>query len=268
MNDPSFPAKVKKLQDVIKIKSPQRLYLYSFIIGIISGFTALGFSYALSLAESFTFGSNHIGAQDNSRPMIFFFIPIIGLFLSGLIVQLFDKQSQGAGTDAMISAFHEKEGRIKKRTPIVKSIATICTLAGAGSAGKEGPMAQIGSSLGSIIARFLGVGPRAARSLFVAGAAGALGAIFRAPLGAAITSVEVLYREDFESDCLIPSIISSISGYFIFTSFRGFDTLFHIGEIGFSNWQELFFYVILGSICYPVGYVYVKIYEIVSGFFF
>ena len=277
MNDPSLVAQIKKYQNITRVKGPRTLYLYSFIIGIISGFFALGFSYALSLAESFTFGylahidlgfdSGHIGMQDNFKPVIFFFVPIVGLFLSGLVVQLFDKQSGGAGTDAMIHAFHEKEGRIEKRTPIVKSIATICTLAGAGSAGKEGPMAQIGSSLGSIMARFLGVGPRAARSLFIAGAAGALGAIFRAPLGAAITAVEVLYQEDFESDCLIPSIIASISGYFIFTSFKDFDTLFHIGEIGFSNWRELFFYVVLGFICYPIGYAYVKIYEIISRFF-
>ena len=285
MDDPSF------LKKIIKIKGPKKLYIYSFIIGILSGFAALGFSYVLSLAESFTFGylaqidlghgggefslahngadsdTSSIGSQDNFRPIVFFFIPIVGLFLSGLIVQLFDKQSGGAGTDAMIHAFHEKEGKIRKRTPIIKSIATICTLAGGGSAGKEGPMAQIGSSIGSIFTHMLGVGPRAARSLFIAGAAGSLGAIFRAPLGAAITAVEVLYREDFESDSLIPSIIASISGYFVFTSFRGFGTLFHIGELGFSSWQELFFYVILGFICYPVGYIYVKIYQKIGRYF-
>ena len=272
-----LPTLLKELQKSFTVKGPKKLYLYSFIVGIVSGFAALGFSYLLSLAEEFTL--NHLarlnlgedgetlGTQENFNPLIFFFIPVTGLFLSGLMVQFFDKRSRGAGTDAMIHAFHEEEGRVKKRTPIIKMAATICTLAGAGSAGKEGPMAQIGASLGSILARFLKVGPRAARSLFIAGAAGALGAIFQAPLGAAITAVEVLYREDFESDCLIPSIIASISGYYIFTSFSGFETVFHIKTLSFSGWQELFFYLILGFVCYPIGYIYIRVYDAIGNFF-
>ena len=188
-------------------------------------------------------------------------LPIVGLFISGLLVQFFDKKAGGAGTDALIRSFHEEEGHIRVRTPFVKALATIATLAGAGSAGKEGPIAHIGSGIGSIVGKLLGCGPRAGRSLFIAGMAGALGAIFRAPLGAAIVAVEVLYREDFESDSLVPAIISSITGYFIFTSFRGFHTVFEIKDIAFRNWEELLFYFILGVTCFVFGYIFVKIYH-------
>jgi len=139
------------------------------------------------------------------------------------------------------------------RTPFVKTIATIATLAGGGSAGKEGPISQIGSAIGSLFARYLNLGARARRTLFLAGMAGALGAIFRAPLGAALTSVEVLYKEDFESDAFIPCILASISGYFVFTNISGFDHLFSLSEYSFTNWAELIVYSALGFATYIFG---------------
>ncbi len=277
---------VAHLRKLVGTTTEKKVYLFSVVIGVLSGFSALGFSYLLAFVEDISFhqfanidlgyaqGEFSLTREritDNNHavyvPIFFFMLPIIGLFLSGLLVQLFDKKSGGAGTDALIHSFHEEEGKIKFRTPFVKAFATIATLAGAGSAGKEGPIAHIGSGIGSICAKILGCGPRAGRSLFIAGMAGALGAIFRAPLGAAIIAVEVLYKEDFESDSLVPAIISSITGYFVFTTFRGFHTVFQIKESMFRNWEELFFYIILGIACSLFGYIFVKTYTAVHALF-
>ena len=62
--------------------------------------------------------------------------------------------------------------------------------------------------------------------LLVAGAAGGLGAIFRAPLGGALTAVEVLYKEDLETDALTPAILSSVTAYTVFCSINGFTHVF------------------------------------------
>ncbi|MDH5717356.1 MAG: chloride channel protein [Spirochaetia bacterium] len=260
-------------------RSPKKIYFYSIIVGVVSGLSALGFSYLLSIAEDFTFiqlagiDLGTAGGELNShtsktalvfKPVIFFLLPVVGALISGLLVQYFAPEASGAGTDAMIKNFHEKEGKVRGRTPIIKTLATISILAGGGSAGKEGPISQVGSAIGSLISQFLGLGPRARRTLFLAGMAGALGAIFRAPLGAALTSVEVLYKEDFESDSLIPCILSSITGYFIFTSFRGMDHIFHLPAYSFLNWYSLVFYGILGFCCMIFGAFFVKFYRFVN----
>ena len=273
---------INHIRAIAKISDSRRLYMYSILVGITSGLVALLFSYVLAFIENFTlhdlagvdlgsaageYSLAKPGGDSMFHPLIFFLLPVCGLFLSGLVVQLFDHDAKGAGTDAMIQAFHEKEGMVKKRTPLVKWVATILNLAGGGSAGKEGPVAQIGSGLGSLFGRFLKSGARARRTLFIAGMAGGLGAVFRAPLGAAIISVEVLYREDFESDSLIPAIIASITGYFVFTLARGFDTVFHIAEYPFNDWRELYFYFFLGMMCFLFGYLFVKIHDAVEDAF-
>ena len=72
-----------------------------------------------------------------------------------------------------------------------------------------------------MLATRLRLSARDRRILLLAGAAGGLGAIFRAPLGSAITAIEILYREDFESDALIPCVISSVTAYVVFVTLIG-----------------------------------------------
>ena len=84
----------------------------------------------------------------------------------------FAPEAEGHGADEMIRAFHHQRGQIRARVPLVKGLATICTLAGGGSAGKEGPIMQIGAGIGSFLARRLGLSVRDRRNLLLAGAAG------------------------------------------------------------------------------------------------
>lgn len=110
-------------------------------------------------------------------------MPVVGGLISGMLVKTFAPEAEGTGTDGYIDAFHNKAGATRRRVPIIKSLATIATIASGGSAGKEGPIAQIGAGIGSFFGHYLKMGARARRTLLVAGAAGGLGAIFRAPLG-------------------------------------------------------------------------------------
>ena len=151
-----------------------------------------------------------------------------------------------------------RQGFVRTRVPFIKGIASVITLATGGSAGREGPIAQIGSGIGSWLGRTLKLNVREKRLMLLAGCAGGLGAIFRAPLGGALTSVEVLYREDLETEGVVLSIISSSVSYAIFTSIFGHQPIFAIPPIHFSSGFELFLYAVLGLICVPFGYLYVK----------
>ena len=93
---------------------------------------------------------------------------------------------------------------IRTRVPLIKAVASIITIGTGGSAGQEGPIAQIGAGFGSWLARLLKLPPTDRRLLMLAGAAGGVGAIFRAPLGGALFAGEVLYSSTaFESAALL-----------------------------------------------------------------
>jgi CIC family chloride channel protein len=102
------------------------------------------------------------------------------------------------------------------------------------------------------------MGERERRVLLLAGAAGGIGAIFQAPLGAALFATEVLYRRpEFEFEGIVPSIISSIVGYTVFTYYEGWGPVFHIPQFRFTPPEELLFYGFFGVVCAVVGYFYI-----------
>lgn len=165
-------------------------------------------------------------APASYRPIVLLFLPAIGALLSGLIAWKIAPEVSGGGGDAMIGAFHHREGRIRPRVIWAKALASLATLGTGGSGGREGPTMQIGGAVGSLIADVLRVGPRERRVLLIAGVAAGISAVFRTPLGAALLAVEVLYRDDFEAEALVPAVLASVVGYSVVISILGESTLF------------------------------------------
>ncbi len=247
--------------------------LMSIAVGIVSGWGAILFEELLRRALHFFLnlptgfieplkGSEiaTVTALASIRSWLFLLIPAVGGLISGLMVFLIAPEAEGHGTDAMIEAFHRRGGYIRKRVPIVKILASAITIGSGGSAGKEGPIAQIGAGFGSFMATVLKLKPRDRRILVLAGAAGGIGAIFHAPLGAALFAPEVLYREtEFEFEAILPCIVSSIVASSIFDQYFGRSALFFPGPVDFEP-VELLPYAIFAVICALVGYLYVKLF--------
>ncbi len=188
-------------------------------------------------------------------------IPAAGGLITGLIVYTWAPEAEGHGTDAAIDAFHNKKGKIRPRVPLIKTITSAITIGSGGSAGREGPIAQIGAGFASYLATRLHLSDQERRIMMVAGMGGGIGSIFRAPLGGALFATEVLYSEaDFEYEAIIPAIISSIVGYSVFSSIVGWGALFTTPEFSFQNPLELFFYFLLAIFCSGLGYIYVKVF--------
>ncbi len=259
-------------------ESHTRWIVWGMVVGVLSGLTAAVFFVALEYATHFTmhelarsfppappgdafFGASR-GDEAPPRRWLLFLLPAIGGLLSGALVYRFAPEAEGAGTDELIRTFHRARGIVRPRAPLVKAIATILTLATGGSAGKEGPVAQIGGGIGSVFATWLGLNARDRRILLLAGTAGGLGAIFRAPLGSAITAIEVLYREDFESDALIPCVISSVTAYVVFVLVLGGQRIFAVPEFPLFTPIELPGYVLLALVSVPVGRAYIGLFRI------
>lgn len=268
---------IKALFGRFSFPETKQLYFYSLIVGVISGLVAVIFEvglqftkavlmgYCARLELSHPYGEKsgelfHFAVAGEPRMWLVVLLPALGGLVSGYIVYRFCPEAAGTGTDAMIDAFHRKVGKIPPLVPVIKGITTIITLASGGSSGKEGPVAQIGAGVGSSLAMRLGIGVRARRTLLLAGTAGGLGAIFQAPLGGALTAVEVLYHEDIESDALIPCVISSITAYALYGSIFGFSHIFLLPgaqDMGFVTGEVLIF-IAMAIICSRVGWLYVK----------
>jgi CIC family chloride channel protein len=272
----------RKLQELFASINPRTIYFYSVIIGLLSGLGAIVFNELLHAAVEITMeswarlplpplkgeGSSHPIPSGPPRRWLLLLLPVAGGLISGLLVKTLAPEAEGTGTDGYIDAFHNKAGSMRRRVPWVKSLATLATISSGGSAGKEGPIAQIGAGIGSAVGRYLKMGARARRTMMVAGAAGGLGAIFRAPLGGALTAVEVLYKEDLETDALMPAILSSVTAYTLFCSVNGFDHVFSYEGESFHTPVQLLFYAVLGLACSGAGYLFVHFLHGSKRFFF
>ena len=204
----------------------------------------------------------------HTRTWLYLLIPTLGGLGAGLLVFLLAPEAEGHGTDAMIEAFHHAGGFIRKRVVPIKVLASALTIGSGGSAGKEGPIAQIGAGLGSILACLMRLPARDRRILVLAGAAGGIGAIFHAPLGAALFAPEVLYREtEFEFEAIMPCIVASIVASSVFDQYSGRATLFFPGPVNFEP-KELLAYVLFGGVCALIGYIYIKVFYGARDWFF
>jgi CIC family chloride channel protein len=218
-----------------------RTLLHAALVGAAAGLVAVLFFGGLEIVETFLLGrlAGYVRLRAHGetvfgtdpepvafRPWLLVVIPALGALAGGIVTNRFAPEARGGGGDAMIDAFHHHRGMIRRRVVWVKAVASILTLGSGGAGGREGPTMQIGGSLGSLVAQTLRVSGRERRILMIAGVAAGMSAIFRTPLGAALLATEVLYRDDFEADALIPALLASVVSYSVFISFYGESTLF------------------------------------------
>ncbi len=244
--------------------------LLGIAVGIVSGLGGIVFNWMIKAGTQFFTHDLILYLAPGHLPDLTFlgfpfsrwmmlWIPALGGLISGFLVFRFAPEAEGHGTDAMIDSFHRRKGIVRRRVPAVKTLASAITIASGGSAGKEGPIAQIGSGFGSILGSFLKLSERERRIMLLAGAAGGIGAIFKAPLGAALFAAEVLYSSaDFEFEAIIPCILSSVVGFMVFTFYDGTATIFQIPAFALATPGQLPFYAGLGLLCAFVGYLYIN----------
>ncbi|MFQ5674949.1 MAG: chloride channel protein [bacterium] len=257
-----------------EFKFTGRWMFFSFLIGVVAGLGAILFFHLqeaielISLEGLAGFYPPVPGGEGISETITgsvrynwwFLIIPTIGGLISGFLVYTWAPEAEGHGTDGVIRSFHHERGTIRARVPVIKTIASAITIGTGGSAGREGPIAQIGAGFGSILASKLKLSDQDRRTMVVSGMAAGIGSIFRSPIGGAIFAVECLYKDDIETEGLVPAITSSIIGYTVFASFFGWSTIFKTSEFFFKNPLELVFYAVFGLMCALLGIFYVKIF--------
>jgi CIC family chloride channel protein len=249
--------------------------LFGTLIGIIAGLGAILFTFGIQVCNEFFYshlahyqipplggeGSSVLPSLGETKRWLFFLIPTLGGLVVGWLVYTFAPEAEGHGTDSVIHAFHYGRGIIRRRVPIIKTIASILTIGTGGSAGREGPVAQIGAGFGSFLADLLKLPDKERRLMVIAGVGGGIGSIFRAPLGGALFATEVMYREpEFEYEGLIPAIISAVVAYSIYGFAYGWGPVFNTPEILYHEPLQLPLYLAFGVLAAGVGILYVKVF--------
>ncbi|MBN2294648.1 MAG: chloride channel protein [Pirellulales bacterium] len=267
-----FPAFGHKLRTVFDLESSGRVIVFSALVGVVAGLGAAAFLYFLVLLQGYALGHiegyyppaagtepiSHV-AQMPTNWLAVLLVPVFGGIVCGCIVYCFAPEAEGHGTDAMVKAFHSLGGRIRARVPLVKTLASIVTIGTGGSAGREGPIAQIGAGFGSFLSDRLKLSDWERRMLILSGAAGGVGAIFRAPLGGALFAVEVLYASTaVEFSAIVPCVVASVVAYSVFSSIYGPGLAFIVPEtLSFEGPSELPFYLVFAIICAVSGFLYI-----------
>ncbi|MGC8932261.1 MAG: chloride channel protein [Candidatus Methanodesulfokora sp.] len=270
--------KYKKLLDYL-----ESWLVCSILIGVIAGLGAILFSELLELATNFFLayivnykppapageGITAIPDFSSVRWGLFPAVTAMGGLISGIIVYSFAPEAEGDGTDAVIRAFHRMGGRIKNRVPLVKLIASSITIGSGGSAGREGPISQIGAGFASLLSSLLKLDERRRRILLVSGMGAGIGSIFRSPLGGAIFSVEVLYKHDFEVEALLPAFVSSVVGFGVYSMFKGTMPIFKTSlQSPPLDPLSLLSYMALGAVSGVFALIYIKIFYGTKFYFF
>jgi H+/Cl- antiporter ClcA len=176
-------------------------------IGILVGISTTVFLKLLSLAISAT-----------ARHQYYFLLLPAALFLSALIVKVFAPDAEGHGTEKIIEAVHRHSGKMKLAVVPVKLVATIITIAFGGSAGKEGPAAQIGAALASAFSGLLRFNDQDRKKLVICGISAGFATVFGTPIAGALFGVEVLFVGTMLYDVLLPSFVAGIVGYQVSTA--------------------------------------------------
>jgi CIC family chloride channel protein len=198
---------------------------------------------------------------DAGRRWLIPLVVALGGLLSGLIVFTLAPEAEGHGTDAAIDAFHRKAGKIRSRIPPVKLITSAITIGSGGSAGREGPTAQIAAGFGSWLGDAFRLSAQDRRIAVAVGMGAGIGAIFKAPLGGAILAAEILYIRDFELDAIIPGFIASVIGYAIFGAWSGWTPVFgNAHGLSFTQPESLLWYAVLGVAAGIVGLAYARVF--------
>jgi chloride channel protein, CIC family len=247
-------------------RGPAGLVGLALITGLGAGLGAIAFRWLIG-AFTFAFtGQSDYGAV--SRPVhpllpgvgVWFIVlvPVLGGLLYGPLIDRFAREARGHGVPEVMLAVAEHGGRIRPRVAVVKSLASAICLGSGGSVGREGPIVQIGSALGSAIGQALQVGESNLRLLVACGAAGGISATFNAPIAGVFFALELILR-DFEVRSFGSVVLASVTADVISRAAFGSSSFLPLPPFSIVSAWEYPLYAMLGLIAALVGLGFIRV---------
>ncbi len=230
------------------------------IIGLIGGFSAVGFRTLIGYIQVLAIGgSDSVLERVIALPWYHkLFIPSLGGLIVGPLVYYFGRETKGHGVPEVMEAVALRGGRIRSRVMFLKALVSAITIGTGGSVGREGPIVQIGSSLGSTIGQFLKMGQDKLRILVACGAAAGIAATFNAPIAGVLFAIEIIIG-NYAIITLVPLIMSSVLATIVGRWYFGDIPAFEIPHYSLASGWEIGPYIVLGLASGVVAVGFVKL---------
>lgn len=196
----------------------------------------------------------------------FVLIPVLGALLVGPIIAFWASEAKGHGVPEVMQALALRGGRIRPRVAIAKIIASALCIGTGGSAGREGPIIQVGSALGSTFGQLLHLSGDMTRNLVACGAAAGIAATFNAPIAGVAFATEVL-MSDFEVRMFGNVVISAVSASIVSQVFLGARPAFEVPSYVMHSPWEILLYVVLGLLSALVGIMFIRMLNAMENLF-
>ncbi|MCP4659229.1 MAG: CBS domain-containing protein [bacterium] len=246
-----------------RAKMAERTFMVAVavVIGCLGGLGAVGFRWLISAIQRLSWGDWTFSLElVREHPWWWIVLtPAVGGLVVGPLVYFLAREAKGHGVPEVMEAVALRAGTIRPRLVIVKSLASAISIGTGGSVGREGPIVQIGSALGSTVGQLMRVSGKRLRTLVGCGAAAGIAATFNAPIAGALFAVEVILG-DFAVAQFSPIVISSVVATVVSRHFLGDVPAFGIPEQYqmVSAW-ELPIYLVLGLVAALVAWGFVRL---------
>ena len=234
------------------------------IVGVVGGYGAIGFRTLITGVVQVGWGNltkmegQELLTMALAAPLwVKLVIPAAGGLIVGLIVHFFAQEAKGHGVPEVMEAVALKDGRMRTRVVFAKAFASALSIGSGGSVGREGPIVQIGSAMGSAIGRLLKLSGEHLRTLVACGAAAGIAATFNAPMAGTLFSLEIILGE-FAAAQFIPIVVSSVIATAISRHYLGNFPAFAVPPYDLMHYSELFLYLILGVLAGIVAYAFIR----------
>ena len=237
---------------------PEQNYLVilAVVVGVVTGLGSVGFILFIELLADFARGPV-AALLERFGPARLVLLPALGGLMVGPLVQRFGPEAKGHGVPEVMTALATRGGHVRKRIVAVKVVAAALTIGFGGAAGRVGPLVQIGSAVGSTVARWTRPTRPNVRRLATCGAAGGVAAILNAPIAAAIFAMEVLIgrvRGDF-----LLVLLTSLGACLTARYFLGNFPAFRVPEHELASAAELPLYFLMGTLLGTAAIGYVRL---------
>ena len=246
----------ERLLNMIRPSSTSLIFFMAIIVGLGTGLGAVFFIKLIEWTEFFSYTTLSNLAPTLGRGW-FIVVPVLGGLVAGPIIAFFAKEAKGHGVPEVMEAIALKGGRIRPRVVVAKVIASASCIGTGGSAGREGPIVQVGAALGSTLAQWFHLSESRIRNLVACGAAAGIAATFNAPMAGVVFAIEIILGELAMSD-LSSVVLSAITASTVARFFLGNDPAFKIPLYEVRHPLEIFLYLLLGVFGAAIGVLFIR----------
>jgi len=234
--------------------------LLALVIGFLAGIGAIIFRELISMGQDILWpaGLHFVDRFAHAPAWQKLLIPLAAGLIAGPVVTFWAPEIRGPGVPEVMESLALRGGRIRHRVTIIKALVTAGIISAGGSVGREGPIVQIGSSIGSSLTQIFKLKAEHTRLAVVCGAAAGIAATFQAPMAGTIFAVEILLF-DLEVTSLSHIIIAAVTGTMTTRLLYGKGPFFDIPLFVLSNPLELLLYFGLGILAGFTSILFISI---------